>query len=64
LIGNVYASNVTGCTKAAAMRFNWDKIYMLTTCSDFNLIVYNTTTNGFSIFKSDTSVSGNSKYLV
>ena len=52
LIGNVYASNETDCIKASAMRFNGDKIYMLTTCSDFHFLIYNTITSQFTIHKS------------
>ena len=57
LIGNVYASDSTSCTKASAMRLNQDKIYMLAECSDFHFLIYNTTNNVFNIFKSDSSVS-------
>jgi len=52
LIGNVYASNVTGCTKAPSMRLNSDKIYMLAGCSDFHFLIYNTTSTQFTIYKS------------
>ena len=31
LIGDIYASNVTGCTQVADMRLNRDKIYILST---------------------------------
>ena len=64
LIGNTYASDSTSCTKASAMRLNKDKIYMLAECSDFHLLIYNTTNNVFTIFKSDSSVSSHYELIV
>jgi len=56
LVGNVYASNVTGWSKASAMRLNGSKIYMLGYCSIFQFLIYDDTTKAFTIYKSVSSV--------